>query len=194
MKQHSFSVRRLAVSAVLLAMAFLLSYVKIAQLPFGGALTLCSMLPLCVISLKYGVLWGMGCGFCYSLLQILQGGVFGWGLTPGILTAALLLDYIAAFTVLGLTGCFRQKGTVGVLLGTVSALTLRFLCHFISGIVLWTNVEQFTALGKSFFDRPVLYSLLYNGAYMLPELLLTLLVLFLLYRLPQLHKLLTPEN
>ena len=95
--------------AMMLALAVVLSYVKIFTLPFDGSITLFSMLPICLISIKYGIGWGLGTAFCYSWFQILQGGVFAWGLTPTMLIASLFLDYILAFTVLGLAGLFRKK-------------------------------------------------------------------------------------
>ena len=185
--------RRLVVSAMLIAMAFALSYVKIWQMPLGGAVTLCSMLPICVISVLYGVRRGLACGFCYSLLQILQSGVFGWGMTPGMLAAAILLDYVLAFSVLGLAGLFRRKGLAGILCGISLSLFLRFACHFFSGLVLWTKVDAFNAFGRVFTNTPALYSLCYNGAFMLPELLFTAAAASLLFSLPQMKKLIAPE-
>ena len=103
-------VRALCESAILLALAVVLSYVKFFQLPFDGAITLASMLPICLISIRFGIKWGLGAAFCYSWSQILQGGVFSWGLTPGMLIASLLMDFLIAFTVLGLAGLFRKQG------------------------------------------------------------------------------------
>ena len=82
--------------AILLALSVALSYVKFLSLPFDGSITLFSMLPVCLVAIKYGVKWGLGTAFCFSWFQILQGGVFGWGLTPTMLISSLLLDYIVA--------------------------------------------------------------------------------------------------
>ena len=120
-------VRALCESAVLLALGIVLSYVKFAQLPFEGAITLASMLPICLISIRFGIKWGLGAAFCYSWSQILQGGVFSWGLTPGMLIASLLLDYIVAFSVLGLAGLFRRHGVWGKVGGITLACFLRFV-------------------------------------------------------------------
>ena len=75
--------------AIMLALSVVLSYVKIFSLPFDGSITLFSMLPICLVSIKYGLKWGLGTAFCYSWFQILQGGVFAWGLTPTMLIASL---------------------------------------------------------------------------------------------------------
>jgi thiamine transporter len=192
MKQSK--IRTLCECAILLALGVALSYVKIIQLPFDGSITLLSMLPLCLISIKHGVLWGVGSAFCYSWFQILQGGVFAWGLTPVMLIASLLLDYLFAFTVLGLAGVFRKQGVAGIVGGVAMVCALRFLVHFLSGVILWANLEQFVAFGKEWVGRPVLYSLCYNGIYMLPETVLTVLAAFVLFRLPQVRRLLAPQD
>ena len=186
------SIQALCVSAILLAMSIGLSFVKIWELPLGGSITLLSMLPLCFVSIKYGLGWGLGAAFCYSWFQILQEPPFGWGLSVGMLLASLMLDYIVAFTVLGLAGAFRKYGTVGMVLGVGMALVARFLSHFLSGILLWANFDQFEFFGQSFTGRPVLYSLVYNGSYMLPELVMTMVGAVILLSIPQIKKLVVP--
>lgn len=176
--------------ALMLALAVVLSYVKLFTLPFDGSITLFSMLPLCLISIKYGVKWGLGTAFCYSWFQILQGGVFAWGLTPTMLIASLLLDYLLAFSVLGLAGLFRKKGYLGMIGGVAMACALRFLVHFIAGVVLWANLAEFVAFGQEWVNQPVLYSLCYNGIYMLPETLLTTAMAAVLLRIPQMKRML----
>ena len=181
--------------AMMLALAVVLSYVKIFTLPFDGSITLFSMLPICLISIKYGIGWGLGTAFCYAWFQILQGGVFAWGLTPTMLIASLFLDYILAFTVLGLAGLFRKKGLLGMVMGIVMVCALRFLVHFVAGVVLWANLEQFVAFGKEWVNRPALYSICYNGIYMLPETVMTSIGAWLLLKIPQMKRILTlPEK
>lgn len=189
MKQ-SKSIRALCECAVMLALSVVLSFVKFAQLPFDGAITLASMLPICLVSIKYGLGWGLGTAFCYSWTQILQGGVFSWGLTPGMLIGSLLLDYIVAFTVLGLAGIFRKKGFAGQMLGITLACALRFVVHFLAGIILWANYAEFVAFGAEWVNQPVLYSLCYNGIYMLPDTAIVLVVAALLLRIPQTKRIL----
>lgn len=184
---------RISVTAVMTALAFALSYVQLWKMPFGGTVTLFSMLPIMFVSIKYGIGWGLGAAFCYSWLQVLQGEVFGWGLTPVMLVGALLLDYIIAFTVIGLAGIFRKKVASGAIFGCILVCLLRFLSHFISGVVLWANYEQFIAFGKTWLNHPWLYSLCYNGWYMLPETAITVVGIILIFTLPQLKKLTAPE-
>ncbi len=182
--------RALCECAIMLALAVILSYIQFGKLPFGGAITPASMLPICLLSIKYGLKWGVGTAFCYSWFQILQGGVFGWGLSPVMLIASLLLDYVLAFTVLGLAGIFRKRGVLGGILGISVVCVVRFVIHFLAGIILWANLEEFVAFGETFSNRPVLYSLLYNGSYMLPEALICILVAALLLKIPQTKRLL----
>ena len=177
--------------ALMLALAVVLSYIKFWQLPFDGSITLFSMLPICLVSIKYGLKWGLGTAFCYSWFQILQGGVFAWGLTPTMLIASLFLDYILAFTVLGLAGLFRSKGYWGMIAGIAMVCVLRFLVHFVAGVVLWANLEEFIAFGKEWINRPVLYSICYNGIYMLPETVLTTVMGAILFKIPQIKRVIT---
>ena len=105
-----------------------------------------------------------------------------------MLIGTILLDYILAYTVIGLAGAFRSKGYVGICVGTGLAVFLRFVCHLISGAVIFANLEQFVAFGASWVGRPWLYSLCYNGAYMLPELVITMVAATILFRLPQIRR------
>ncbi len=177
--------------AIMLALSVVLSYIKFFELPFDGSITLFSMLPVCLVSIKYGWRWGLGTAFCFSWFQILQGGVFGWGLTPMMLIGSLFLDYILAYTVLGLAGMFRKKGYVGMLCGIATVCALRFVVHFLAGIILWANFEQFEAFGQVIQNSPALYSICYNGVYMLPETLLTVGVAAILLRIPQIRRVVT---
>ena len=186
--------RALCECAILLALSVVLSFIQIYKLPWGGSVTLFSMLPLCLISFKHGIKWGLGTAFCYSWFQILQGGVFGWGLNPTMLIGSLALDYILAFTVIGLAGVLRRYRFKGMIAGVVLVSALRFLSHFLSGVILWANLEQFVAFGQTWVNRPVLYSLVYNGSYMLPELALTVVGAVVLLKIPQIARLIEESD
>lgn len=193
MKENSKqSIYKLTVSAVFVALATALSFIKIFNMPLGGSVTLLSMLPIVMISCMLGLKWGMVSSFVYSLIQLFLGitldGLLGWGLTPIMLVGTILLDYIVAFSVLGLAGIFSKKGYMGKCLGVVLALVLRFLSHFVSGYVIFTQLEQFELFGEVFINRPILYSLGYNGLYMLPELVFTVIAAAILFKIPQIKK------
>ena len=131
--------KMLVEGALMLALAIVLSLITPFRklLPFGGSITLVSMLPICIFSIKYGIGKGLGVSFLFAAFQFAEGaakdGLFGWGLTAGMLTACILFDYLIAYTVLGLAGIARKKGLAGWIIGIVFALMLRFLSHFISG-------------------------------------------------------------
>lgn len=181
--------------AAMVALATVLSYVRLFKLPWGGSVTLLSMLPIVLFSIRRGVKPGMVVSFAYSLLQFGQGisdGIFGWGLTPVMLIACIVLDYIGAFSVLGLAGLFRKNKLVGWIAGISMAIGLRFVLHFLSGVVIWHSYGE---LWDGFAtENSVLYSFLYNGCYMLPELIFTLIGAIVLLKAPQSARLLLPEE
>lgn len=182
--QKKENIQRLCVTAVLVALSTALSLVKVWQMPLGGSVTLLSMLPVAMISVLYGPTWGFAGAFVYSLTQFgfgIMSGLFGWGLTPVALVGAILLDYILPFTFLGVSGIFRQKGYIGVCLGTALAVALRFICHFLSGAIIFDIWCE--------WDSAWIYSLCYNGAYMLPELILTTIGATALFSSKQIKKL-----
>lgn len=185
----------LAEGAIMVALATVLSYIRIIKLPWGGSVTLLSMLPIIIFSIKNGVQKGLIVSFVFSLVQFAQGimdGLFGWGLTPGSLFACIIIDYILAFTVLGLAGILRDNGIGGWIAGTVIAVFLRFVMHFLSGVVIWKSFGELW--GGFATESTFLYSILYNGAYMLPELILTTIGAVALLKAPQTKKLILGEN
>lgn len=170
--------------AVMVALAYALSWVIIFKLPWEGSVTLMSMLPIIVFSIRRGAASGFACSFVYALLQLIQGivrdGVLGWGLTPGMLAACIFLDYLGAFTVLGAAGLFRKLGTPGWIMGSITAVMLRYFLHVVSGAVvfasagkLWEGLE---------INNTWLYSMAYNACYMLPEAILTTIGAVILFK------------
>ncbi len=181
--------------AVMVALATVLSFIRVFRLPWGGSVTLLSMLPVVLFSIRRGIGPGLTVSFVYSLIQFTQSvidGLFGWGLTPGILLACIFLDYIGAFFVLGIAGIFRKKNLPGWICGISLAVTLRFTFHFLSGAVIWHSYGE---LWQGFStENSWLYSFLYNGCYMLPELIFTLAGAVALLAAPQTKRLLLPEE
>ncbi len=173
----------------MIALATILSYVRVYKLPWGGSITLLSMLPIVLFSIKNGVKRGLEVSFLFSLIQLGQGvvdGLFGWGLTTVTLIGCIFFDYIFAFTVIGLAGMFRKKGDIGWISGTVVALLLRFACHFTTGVIIWKSYGELW--GGFSTDNTYLYSLLYNGSYMLPEIIFTTVGAFVILRIPIIRK------
>lgn len=185
METKNKPVYKLTFSAVIVALASALSLIKIYELPLGGSVTLLSMLPIVVISISLGLKWGVGSAFVYSLIQLFFGivmdGLLGWGLTPAYLVGTIFLDYIIAFTVLGFAGAFAKKGYAGTLAGISLVFVLRFISHLFSGAILFGIPEKWADK----FSNVWLYSAAYNGSYMLPELVITLIAAAIIFSLPQ---------
>ena len=162
--------------------------VKIFEMPLGGSVTLLSMLPVCMLSIMYGCKWGIFCSFVYSLTQLALGigSVLSWGLTPQALVGSIVFDYLAAFTVLGLAGMFRRHGVPGYIGGISLALLLRAVSHVISGVIFFAS---WAPEGWN----PFVYSIAYNGAYMVPEIVFTFVGAVLLLREPHTAKLFRVE-
>lgn len=185
----------LVFGAMMIALATVLCWIRVIKLPWGGSVTLMSMLPIMLYSIKYGVKKGMVISFLFSLVQLAQGisdGLLGWGLTPLTLIACIFIDYIGAYSVIGIAGMFRNKGTAGCVIGIIIAGIMRFAFHFVSGVLIWHSFGQ---LWEGFAtENELLYSFVYNGAYMLPEILFTLIGAVILIKTPQTRKLLLSEE
>ncbi len=179
----------MVLSAVMLAMAFGLSLLSVMEMPMGGSITPLSMLPIAFVSITYGTRWGIVVAFLYSLLQLATGisDVLSWGVSAQAVIASGIFDYIIAFSVLGLAGMFRKKGTAGIMAGVFIAVALRFVCHLISGVFIFSS---FAPEGMS----PIWYSITYNGAFMLPEAIFTMIGAALVFTVPQIKKLMGLET
>lgn len=169
--------------AVAIALSTVLSLLKIWQMPLGGSVTLLSMLPVIFVSIRHGMKWGLPTAFIYSLGQFFLGGALSWGLDGMTLFVCIAVDYLLAYTVLGFAGAFGKKDT-GIICGTVASMLLRFLCHFITGVTIWERLKPWEIFGHTFENAPALYSLAYNGMYMLPEIIATTVAVLILIKIP----------
>lgn len=159
--------KALTQAGVMIALSQILSYVKFFQMPQGGSVTAASMVPVIFFSLVWGGRYGLMACTTYGLLQFALGGEAM--LNP----LSILLDYILAFGLLGVAGFFN-KDLKSALFGTGLAVLLRYLCHFLSG---WLVFGAYAPPGQA----PWLYSLIYNS-YMLVELVITVIVIEILYQ------------
>ena len=182
--------------AVMLALSIVLSFVKVWKMPMGGAVTLLSMLPIMLISVKYGLKGGLPVAFLYSLFQLLMGvasgDVFVYCTSGLMVVICALFDYLVPFTVLGCAAMFRKpaeklrpdnrKAADALLLaGFVVVIVARFVCHYITGFSIW---GQWAPEGQSKF----IYSLIYNGQYMLPECIFTTVGAAVMINIPVIRK------
>lgn len=182
---------KLVLAAILVALAVALSFAKLWEMPMGGSVTLGSMLPIMLLSLALGVKWGLAGSTVFVLFQLAQalieGNVFPYCETGLTLVICVLFDYVVPFGILGLTGALRSLRIgrfrhFGAYLGIVVACVVRFLSHYITGVAIWGQWAP-DGMGK------YLYSLLYNGGFMLPELGIALVLAALLLESPEIRRL-----
>ena len=166
------AVVRLTETALMLALGAVLSLVPLFELPYGGSITVASMVPILLIAYRYGTAWGAFSAFAFSLLQLLFGlKNLSYATSFVAAVAILLLDYLVAFSVLCAGGWFRNKikaQPTALGLGALCACVLRYLCHVISGCTVWAGISIPT-------KEALLYSLSYNATYMIPESIITVL-------------------
>lgn len=202
--------------ALAAALAFACAYIPFLNLPFGGGFTVASMLPVVLIAYMYGTRWGLVSAAVYSFIQLAFGAFTGGGYVISLFTVGsddfmgygaavwiCLIDYLLAYTLLGFGGIFRNKlkKAPALVLGTVLALGLRYLAHIVSGYIFfgaWAewffSQEGFYAIGEkilSTFSGEVLgivYSVFYNGLYMIPEIVITAVAAAFVSALPQIKK------
>ena len=200
--------QKLVVSALMIAVATSLAaicaVIPFLNFPFGGGFTICSMLPIVIVSYMYGIKWGLFTGGVYSIIQMILGnGTIAALFTPtdesfmgfGAAVLICIIDYILAYTALGLGGIFRNKiknKALAICLGAVVALSIRYILHIISGYIfygLWAEWFFGDAIGELAVSKWILstfsgnslsliYSIVYNGCYMIPEIIITALAAF----------------
>lgn len=174
-------------SAVMVALATVLSMLKIWEAPYGGSVTVLSMSPIIILSMRRGIKVGLFAGFVHSLIQLLLGlNNVSYIPTPTGILICVLTDYILPFTLLGLGGLFRNAKFSGnetvnlfvaAVLGVLLVCVLRFACHVVSGAVIWyaLDLEWYADDPDHIVFRygPWMFSMIYNGGYMLPETIAT---------------------
>ena len=192
--------KKLVLSAIMIGIAAILSFIQPFQLPFGGGITLASMMPLIIVSYIFGIKQGLFTAFVYSLVQIVMGiKVVSAFFLPGenqlTIAAAFsvcLFDYIVAYTVLGFGGIFKNKfknSSAEICLGAVFAVLLRYIVHIVSGTIFFGSWAEwfftqdgFYKIGESIVNNfsgiglSIVYSVFYNGLYMIPEIVITAVV------------------
>lgn len=214
MTNKTTKTKQITESAMLLAIAIVLELVAkmvIPEMPFGGQVTLVSMLPVVLIPYRHGLKWGFVSAFAYALIEMALGaktvsaaflpGYFGDGTMILNALTMCFLDYVLAYTLLGLGGIFRDrienKG-VAFACGSLVALGARYLSHILSGYILFSGYaewfftqEGFPAWGAQLVQSlspevlGVTYSVVYNGMYMVPEMILTAVAAGLIARVPK---------
>ena len=153
--RKTWNAKSLAFAALSIALSFILSYIKIFRMPNSGSVTLASMLPLMLFAASYGVGPGLLAGAAYGLLQYLQGGYF-------VHPIQFLLDYPIAFALIGLAGLYKYMPTAWSQWSIYAAMVLGALGRCISA----------TLAGIFYWETAPWASLVYNGAYLVPDTLI----------------------
>ena len=171
--KKNLTVRALTEGAIFVALAWLIGYLKLFELPQGGSVNL-AMLPIFIYCARWGFGPGMLATFVYSLLKLTFDGAYAWG------WQSILGDYIVAFTVLGLAGLFHRQH-YGFFIGTVVGALARFLVHYVVGATVWAEYMPETFFGMT-MHSPWFYSLLYNGSFILIDMVLCLVIGWLIWK------------
>jgi len=168
-----YTIRMICEGAMMVVLAQILGYIKLWEMPWGGSICL-SMLPIFFFACRWGVSAGLMSGFVLGVLQFMyDGGIaLGW--------QSIIGDYLVAFTVLGLAGLFRGKNS-SVFVGTVVGSAARFLVHYVVGATIWAEYMPEVFFGMT-MTTPWFYSLLYNGFYMVIDMVLCLMIFALLFK------------
>ena len=153
--------------AILVAMAQVLGYLKLFELPQGGSITV-GMLPIFLYCIRWGFLRGMLASSAYAVLQLIFDGAYAWG------WQSMIGDYLLAFMVLGVAGAFWKQKHSFFIGATVGSLA-RFMVHLVVGATIWAAYMPDSFFGMT-MTSPWLYSFLYNGSYMAIDYLLILLI------------------
>lgn len=152
--------KQLVFASVAMALAVVTSFIKFVDLPFGGSATLFSMFFICLIGYLYGIKIGLLTGVAYGFLQLI--------ISPSVYhPIQLLLDYPVAFGALGLAGIFNNS-KYGLIKGYALGVFGRYIAHVISGYVFFSDYAS---------GSPIIYSITYNASYILPEALITIIIL-----------------
>ena len=167
MKKNSTTVI-LVESALMIALSIVLDFIKLFKMPMGGSVT-CATVPLILLSFHRGPKWGVGAAFAHSLLQMLLQFDAPPAKTFGAFAIVVLLDYVIAYTAQGAACVFGKpfkNRRVSVAVGACAVSLIRLLCSFLSGITVWS---EYTPEGWAVWA----YSLVYNAAYMIPQMAIT---------------------
>ncbi|MBQ8621106.1 MAG: energy-coupled thiamine transporter ThiT [Oscillospiraceae bacterium] len=174
-KSH-LRIRALCEGAIMLALAIVLNMLSkslFANMVNGGSVTL-AMFPILFYAHRWGLGNGLLIGFAYGVLDMLLDGGYAWG------WQSILLDYLAAYTALGLGGLFKGKSW-GIFPGVAVGCLARFIVHHISGITIYKILVPTEVEGFGVFANPHVYSLVYNGAYMVPNTIIALAIAAVLF-------------
>jgi len=148
-------------AGIMTALSYLLNLITLFQMPQGGSVSAGAMVPIIIMGIRRGPAWGVATGVATGLLQFILGKQFS--LHP----LSIILDYILAYAVIGLVGYFG-KNKLKISIGIFVVVLARFACHVVSGAIVFYEYAG--------AQNPWIYSMIYNGTFLLPELIITLII------------------
>ena len=184
-KTNRENILRISTGGVCLALAFVLSQLKLFEMPMGGSVTPASTLPIVVYGVAFGPVWGFIIAFIFSLLQLIG----GWLVTP----FQVILDYTIGYTALGFAGFaalkkdnrlkingalerFRGTSIIKIIVFTIIAYIVRWLGSVASGVIFYADYAA-----DAGYDSALVYSMVYNGSFLLADLAILSVVIVILY-------------
>ncbi|MBQ1296726.1 MAG: energy-coupled thiamine transporter ThiT, partial [Clostridiales bacterium] len=185
LKSNRENILRISTGGVCLALAFVLSQLKLFEMPMGGTVTPASTLPIIVYGVAFGPVWGFVIAFIFSLLQLIG----GWLVTP----FQVILDYTIGYTALGFAGFaalkadsrnkisdalgrFRATSVIKILVFSAVAYIVRWLGSVASGVIFYSEYAA-----DAGYDSALVYSMVYNGSFLMADLAILAVVLVILY-------------
>lgn len=181
-RKKTFETKTLVFAGLMIATSFVLSFIKVRPVTYGGSITLCSMLAICIYAYAFGFLPALFVGIIYGILQFFEGGAYIFNY------ATFFLDFIFAFSSIIMMPIARKlvKGKNAFIIGLSLTFLLRFIFHFTSGILYFVNGGIWADLPQ---DNAFIYSLLYQVTYLVPDYLICLIVSLILKKNKTLDKL-----
>ncbi len=181
--KKSFNLNVLAEIAIFSALAFALDILQSGifrgVFPNGGSIGI-AMIPILIICFRRGFIPGLICGIIVSFLQML-GGVYAIASNWYLVLLQIILDYIIAYPLVAIAGVFYKpfhkasslkKQTLYICLGTIIGGALKLLSHYIAGVTFWSS-----SCPVDFLGGPAVYSFVYNGAFMIPNIIICIIIL-----------------
>ncbi len=169
-----WSTKMLVEAGIMIAMAIVLDRIKVYEAPQGGSVTAGSMIPIFLFAFRWGLGPGIIAGSIFGVLQLLLGG---WVFSP----TQAILEYPVAFGFLGLAGLFsngiygeNKNHIVGITTGVLLGVAGRFICHLLAGVIFFAEYAG--------SQNPWIYSLIYQASYLVPEFLISALILSIIWK------------
>ena len=193
--KNRFDAKRLAFAGICVAMSFVLAFIKVKPVQYGGSITLASFVPILIFAYVYGPADGFLVGLVHGLLNFVE--------SPYILTpATFILDYLLAFAGVGFMGFFgkmqrKEKAALPILLGCLCVFSFRFVSHLFSGMIFFLQDAVWVFLPEWAMGNAFAYSFIYQCVYVPADALIATAVLIVLAKtgvLDKLVKLMRPKK